>query len=663
MTQMGLEAVGLLTNGLLRNGLLTTDVGRIERDFMKKAKRKSERRGAVENASRADASQASRGKGWSGVLAWAVVSSVALLAAFPSINLYPLAWIAPIGWLIICHRTEPLGRRGYFQLWLSGCLFWLVSLHSVRLAFWVLYVGWVALALYLAVYIPLWIGVTRLMIHRWRVPLVIAAPVSWTGFELFRSQFLTGYSANTLGHSQAWQPVLIQIADTLGHGGISFIMMTFAALVTDLGTRLWQRRAQASASSVPQGDSSADPSMSIRTVAKGSIVVPALSAVALLAVVVIYGVWRLREADKLYAERSPLLRCLLLQENTPTIFEMNPNAAEYEERTRTAWTRYANLCRSAAKDAGKLDLVVWPESSFTAFEPYTKLDYNPEQLPSWLVEEIRQGDMSPAELEQQLAKQSQYFDLKVKIALLASRGLDFLGELPDQTGPQLLVGCDSMTFSKERLKRYAGALWIGSDGKVKDTYAKMHLVMFGEYIPLRPILGWLEDVFGFAGSDPGTEPKSFEVNGVQVSPNICFETMVPRLIRWQVKTLTEQDKKPELLVNLTNDSWFKGSSMLDHHLASSILCCVENRRPLLIAANTGLTAEIDGCGRLVQCSQRLTVQAVIAEPRRDSRWGLVQAAGYPLPWACAVLSLVVLAVELLGLGKKDSSNSAPSNQP
>lgn len=65
-------------------------------------------------------------------------------------------------------------------------------------------------------------------------------------------------------------------------------------------------------------------------------------------------------------------------------FQRIINAAEYEERTRTAWTRYANLCRSAAKDAGKLDLVVWPESS-TAFEPLTKLDYNPEQLPvGWL---------------------------------------------------------------------------------------------------------------------------------------------------------------------------------------------------------------------------------------------------------------------------------------
>lgn len=240
------------------------------------------------------------------------------------------------GRLIICQRAEPVGRRGYFQLWLCGCLFWLVSLHSVRLAFWVLYAGWIALALYLAVYIPLWIGVTRLMVHRWRVPLSIAAPVAWTGIELFRSQFLTGYSANTLGHSQAWQPVLIQFADTLGHGGISFIMMTFAALITDLGTRLWQRRTQSGAGSLAQADSEAELAATAISVAKGSIVFSALSAVALLVVVVIYGVWRLREADNLYADQSPLLRCLLLQENTPTIFEMNPNADGSEERTRTA---------------------------------------------------------------------------------------------------------------------------------------------------------------------------------------------------------------------------------------------------------------------------------------------------------------------------------------
>ena len=252
--------------------------------------------------------------------------------------------------------------------------------------------------------------------------------------------------------------------------------------------------------------------------------------------------------------------------------------------------------------------------------------------------------MDSRTFENNLSRQQEYFDLKVKIALLASRGLEVTDPLPVTPGPQLLVGCDAAMYGQDRLKRYAGALWIGSDGQVRDSYAKMHLVMFGEYIPWRPVLGWLENVFGFAGAEPGEQPKSFLINQVRVSPNICFETMVPRLIHWQVKHLSSQDQAPDLLVNLTNDSWFKGSSMLDHHLASSILCCVENRRPMVIAANTGLTGEIDGCGRLLQCSQRQTVQAMIAQPRADGRWGLVQSFGYPLAWLCLLVTLAALLV-------------------
>ena len=97
-----------------------------------------------------------------------------------------------------------------------------------------------------------------------------------------------------------------------------------------------------------------------------------------------------------------------------------------------------------------------------------------------------------------------------------------------------------------------------------------------------------------------------------------------------------------MLVNITNDSWFRGSSMLDHHLACSLLCAVENRRPLLVAANTGLSANIDGSGRVLQVSDRLRAEAIVAAPQADGRWGLTQAVGYPLSWLCALLTVVAL---------------------
>lgn len=81
--------------------------------------------------------------------------------------------------------------------------------------------------------------------------------------------------------------------------------------------------------------------------------------------------------------------------------------------------------------------------------------------------------------------------------------------------------------------------------------------------------------------------------------------------------------------------------MLDHHLASSILCAVENRLPMLVAANTGLSAEIDGSGRLVQLVDRGIAKAIVAEPQPDGRWGFVQAVGYPLSWLCLAITVLV----------------------
>ena len=199
-----------------------------------------------------------------------------------------------------------------------------------------------------------------------------------------------------------------------------------------------------------------------------------------------------------------------------------------------------------------------------------------------------------------------------------------------------------MVYDSERLRRYNSALWIGPNAQLLERYSKMHLVMFGEYIPLGPVLQWLRDMVGLAGMDAGEEAKSFSLADVRVAPSICFESMMPRVIHQQLRSLRAKGQSPDVLINITNDSWFRGSSMLDHHLACSLLCAVENRRPLLVAANTGLSASIDSCGRVLQVTDRLRAEAIVAEPKRDGRWGLAQAVGYPLSWLCALLTIVAL---------------------
>ncbi|MCA9125965.1 MAG: apolipoprotein N-acyltransferase [Planctomycetales bacterium] len=520
--------------------------------------------------------------------------------AYPPMGLFPLAWVAPIGWLFACEYKTVLTRRDYFWLWISGCAFWLATLEGVRLVFWALYFGWVAISLYLAAYIPLFVGATRILRHRWRWPLELAAPVAWCGLEVFRSYFLTGFSSNTLAHSQVPWPTILQIADQLGGTGISFLMVATAASCHQLIVG-WGDRKFASAAAVFFGLATA------------------------VAICLAYGSWRLKQADAL-ALAAPLMRVLLVQENTPSVYAanaMNP---------KEAWELYLAETSRLAVEWGPVDLVVWPETTFGS-SVIASANLAPR------------GGYSEEELQAELAALKRDFDLRIRMLLSAAQGKSDWQTLPSSTAaPYLLIGVNVAEVNNNADKFFNSALLVGPDGRALGRYDKMHPVMFGEYVPLGPALGWLRDILG-PGIQAGEHPSSFQVNQVSISPSICFDSMVPRLISSQVRELVSIGQAPDVLINITNDSWFKSSAILDHHLACSTLCAVENRRPMLVAANNGLSANIDGSGRVLAVSQRSAAGGVFAEPHRDNRWGLVQTVGYPLGWLCSWIIMASFCAE------------------
>lgn len=627
-------------------------------------KSKSNSRPSPEKTSPAAATIKQTDQGWArGVLLPALASAILLWAASPPLAWGLLAWIAPLGWLWICARQTPVGGRGYVALWLSGCLFWLLVLHGIRLAYWPLTFGWLAMSLYLAVYTPAFVVATRTMYWSWKWPLVIAAPVAWLGLELIRSYLLTGYAANSLAHTQVHFPSVIQLSDQLGSGGVGFVMMTVSAALTT-ALLMWHdapRRHSPPSPQLSTPQTSQPKSQPNRRKANDwNLVWGPVWAGTLLACTLGYGWWRLYQADRMQADQAPLLRVLLLQENTPSIFDNYSS-----ERNQQSWDAYLELARQAAVehvDQPPLDLVVWPESTFTANEPWVEADIAnglPPELQSEQVDEGRllnfRDQMAQAlRFKAQLVLAAIRHPARARLAPHTHTTADDSDEATKDSEPvgvartdslkrpYLLVGNDVMVYNSERLRRYNSALWIGPDALLLDRYSKMHLVMFGEYIPLGPLLQWLRDMVGLAGMDAGEEAKSFPIDDVRVSPSICFESMMPRVINRQIRSLKARGETPDVLINITNDSWFRGSSMLDHHLACSLLCAVENRRPLLVAANTGLSASIDSSGRVLQVSERLQAEAIVAEPKADGRWGLTQAVGYPLSWLCALLTVVAL---------------------
>jgi apolipoprotein N-acyltransferase len=159
-------------------------------------------------------------------------------------------------------------------------------------------------------------------------------------------------------------------------------------------------------------------------------------------------------------------------------------------------------------------------------------------------------------------------------------------------GSTLITGAPSLSTNQPK-QLYNSLFVISKSGTIKGRYDKVHLVPFGEYIPLKNWLPFSKIVNGLADFRSGTGPNQIDVPFVGiVSPLICYEVIFPgSVIRNSSKT------RPKLLINLTNDAWFGRSSGPFQHLAIAKMRAIEEGIPLLRAANTGVSGFYDAYGR------------------------------------------------------------------
>ena len=160
----------------------------------------------------------------------------------------------------------------------------------------------------------------------------------------------------------------------------------------------------------------------------------------------------------------------------------------------------------------------------------------------------------------------------------------------------LLTGADILMPNQPN---YTGAALMRGRFENHQIYRKVHLVPFGEYLPLRHAPGMnalLGNVIaGDFHSGDSTEPLMLQKpSGVQIIPLICFEDTVGRLARKFARN------EPQLIVNMTNDGWFLHSEANEQHLSNAVFRAVELRRPMVRACNTGVTCVIDKYGRIPQ---------------------------------------------------------------
>ena len=134
---------------------------------------------------------------------------------------------------------------------------------------------------------------------------------------------------------------------------------------------------------------------------------------------------------------------------------------------------------------------------------------------------------------------------------------------------------------------------VTSDGQILASYDKAHLVPFGEFIPMRWLLGFIPQVAERGGFVTGPGPTTLHLPGLPpVSPIICYEAIFPHAV------IDEADR-PGWLLNGTNDAWFGRSVGPDQHFAFARVRSVEEGLPLIRAANGGISGVIDAYGRRV----------------------------------------------------------------
>ncbi|MFM8476708.1 MAG: apolipoprotein N-acyltransferase [Planctomycetaceae bacterium] len=495
------------------------------------------------------------------------LSAVLLWACFTPLEWAPLGWIALVPLLQVA-RASRLPRRCSFWLWLAGFPWAIAMLQWMRLGHPAMHLALVALAAYLACYFPAFVWLVRRAVSR-GLPLWLAAPVIWTALEYLRSWLFTGFSWYYLGHSQyQWTP-LIQFADITGTWGISFLLAWFAGLAADSVPQrllLWAGIELPADRSVPGTK-------------------PWLAFGLVFAGCWIYGLIRQQPADSF--PPGPVVA--LIQGHFP------PELKHDEELNFTRYRVHNSLMQRSI--SLQPDLMVWPETMF----PFTEYSAtpgltDPEILALLPLEAVRNSGTDSSALV------DRFRNLEVQQSLAGHS---------KATGSALMIGLEAMVARRDRLSLYNSAAFIRPDLGYVGRYDKIHRVIFGEYIPLKDIFPWMVNFTPFGsgfGIDAGEATAVFEYGQWRFVPLICFEDTVPRLVRQMAANRDAAGRSGDLLVNLTNDGWFRGSSELDQHLITAAFRCVENRIPMVRAVNGGISAFIDGDGRIRDPAKILVMQ-------------------------------------------------------
>lgn len=184
-------------------------------------------------------------------------------------------------------------------------------------------------------------------------------------------------------------------------------------------------------------------------------------------------------------------------------------------------------------------------------------------------------------------------------------------------GFYLLFGSPAVKLLNRQPLLQNSAYLLSSQGDIQGRYDKIHLVPFGEYVPLSSLLFFVNKlVEGIGDFTPGEDYVVMDLPKGKVGTVICFEVIFPELVREFVRN------RAQLMTTITNDSWFGRSSAAYQHFSMVVFRAVENHVAFARAANTGISGFIEPTGRIIQQSPLFVEAALVSELSLSQLGGL-----------------------------------------
>ncbi len=214
-----------------------------------------------------------------------------------------------------------------------------------------------------------------------------------------------------------------------------------------------------------------------------------------------------------------------------------------------------------------------------------------------------------------------------------------------EMGIPLLLGSDHLERSAE-VKYYNAAFLLGPDGETEAVYHKIHLVPFGEFVPMRRLLFFAERlVEGVADFSPGSVPVTLPIGGHLASTAICYEVVYPGLMRQFVLAGSE------LLTTITNDAWYGASSAPHQHFEQASMRAIEQGRYLVRAANTGISGIVDPYGQVEARTGIFEPATVVGDVRFLDELTVYGIIGDLFAYLCLAVTLAAVLTTLVRRGR------------